>query len=1834
MAPPDPLPCSAAGCDWSTPPGVPDFVQLIQLMSLHNNQAHPAGHQGGGEHRPTTKVDKRPRPDVSMEMTEHDWRFFLSEWQDYKRATGVADQHLLDELWSCMTSDLKRLAFDQGGKETLTTEALMLARIRQLAVSILHAAVHTVSLHDSRQSAEESTKAFAARVRGIAANCELTKDCGCGLKVSFLEETVYHVVMAGLRDREMQDRCLSAAIMKTIKDINSLVEFCSAEESGRMTVPSTVGGLRSSYQRGKSTALQERQGSDSGRCGFCGGAPHSASTRQVREKECRAFNQICRSCSKLGHLAACCRGGASARPGPKSVFKVKAKNAAIEKQEEEETTSGKVESFAFCGMEAAQERGGVPRRAQGLQASPNLTVTVQNYFQPLEILGEEELPVQGALTPGKCRKWRPQTLVAPSLPEESPSTASPAPLASPPQPSRPGSTAGYRRSNKVGCNRYPAVPGVERYPELPRRGSLAYPPPKPPLWHQWIPSLDGELSELVAGMCRQSATVPLCHMEYVEGPGQAWSWQEATPLASPLLPVSLSIHAPSYSLLDLPQPQLLSRRPPPAANGEAVADTGAQMDICSVATAKSLGVDINSLLPVRARVFGASRGAEIQILGGMFLEVGPAGPKDTSSTRTVRLFYVATNVSRTYLSLATLKALRVVDSDFPRIKSVLPGVEVAATESGSVGLPKCTNSGVVLPGEKPCSCPQRELPPSGPVELPCPATEENLPQLKQFLMDRYAASSFNTCEHQPLPLLKGSPPLELHVDPTVRPTAVHTPAIIPLHWQESVKAGLDRDVRLGVLERVPLNTPVQWQSRMVVVAKQDGSPRRTVDYQAVNDCSPRQTHHTSSPWHTVSSIPEGKRKTTFDAWHGFHSLELASENDRSATSFITPFGRYRYRTCPQGFLAAGDAYTDRLDRLLQDFEKKRRCIDDTLLYEDNIEESFHTACQFLDTCGKNGVLLNPKKFQFAQNTVEFLGFEVTATGVQPTHSFTESIMSFPTPASLTDVRSWFGAVAQVSYAFAHCPVMLPFKHLLSSKTPFSWSPELEAAFQASKIEVVRQCWEGVRSFDPSLPTALASDWSKTGMGYWLAQKRCQCEGEKPGCCPAGWQTVFVGSRFCLGAEQRYSPICGEATAAAWGVDKCKFFLLGHPRFQLCLDHKPLLKIFSPTMDLGAIPNPRLFNQKVKLLPYKFEPVFVPGKFHVTPDCYSRRGDSPVVQPQPDTGIDLLDIKNVGPGYSSTFGPPSWISGPRPALGQERERPAHPPGILAAITAHPLDPPSAQELEDCWSVEEHLVAVAQASLDRLDTEYELASVRQDTVRVLTWPRLQEAVVDSPVCQALLQLLDMGLPEDKSDWPELLQPYYPYRHHLVVIDGVILSGERPLIPTAQRQEVLEHLHAAHQCVTKMLARAAQSVFWPGLQADVAAHRAACKSCTVRAPSNPAPPPSEPVQPDFPFSHVVGDFFQVDSTYLALADRYSNWLSVFKLKTDDSGHVVEALRQYFSRWGVPENFTSDGASVFVSALTKGFFDRWGVQQRVASAYYPRANKRAEVAVKSAKRLVMENLGPGGSLDTDKFARALLAHRNCPDSETGLSPAQIIFGRQLRDHLPALVSRYQPRKEWRLEADLRERAMAKRHGRMEKVLQHGSKALPPLSHGDYVAVQDQQTNNNKPGRWTKSGQVVEILPHNSYMVKIHGSRAATQRNRRFLRKITPFSPIIPVTVEEPATPALTRARASTAASEPLTPLLAPGPLAPAPPSPLSLSPAPLGPAPLSPVSWSPAPLSPTPLEPTPSAPKTPTRAPQRPTAATHRLPPIAAPGENLIKLLKQQEAKNLHLALESLYN
>ena len=152
--------------------------------------------------------------------------------------------------------------------------------------------------------------------------------------------------------------------------------------------------------------------------------------------------------------------------------------------------------------------------------------------------------------------------------------------------------------------------------------------------------------------------------------------------------------------------------------------------------------------------------------------------------------------------------------------------------------------------------------PQRPAKIPYPPSPDNIPKLEKYLLDSFRESAFN-CTH-PFPHMPG-PAAHIHLQEDAIPKARHTPIPVPFHLKSAVKAGLDNDVKRGIIAPVPMDTPTDWCSVMVVTAKKDGSPRRTVDFQYLNSQCKRETHHTASPFHLACQIPPHTRKTVLDA---------------------------------------------------------------------------------------------------------------------------------------------------------------------------------------------------------------------------------------------------------------------------------------------------------------------------------------------------------------------------------------------------------------------------------------------------------------------------------------------------------------------------------------------------------------------------------------------------------------------------------------------------------------------------------------------------------------------------------------------------------------------------------------------------------------------------------------------------------------------------------------------------------------------------------------------------------------------------------------------------------
>ena len=179
------------------------------------------------------------------------------------------------------------------------------------------------------------------------------------------------------------------------------------------------------------------------------------------------------------------------------------------------------------------------------------------------------------------------------------------------------------------------------------------------------------------------------------------------------------------------------------------------------------------------------------------------------------------------------------------------------------------------------------------------------------------------------------------------------------------------------------------------------------------------------------------------------------------TTFITPFGRWRYKRAPQGFLSSGDGYNRRFEAILAEFQRKERITDDTIFYDNDLEEHWWRTIYFLATVGRADIVLNPLKFQFAGRSVDFAGFHITDERIEPLPKFYNAIKNLPTPTSTTDIRSWFGLINQVGNYAQLRQYMEPFRPYLSPKHPFEWTPDLDKAFRASRDAIVDAIRTGV-----------------------------------------------------------------------------------------------------------------------------------------------------------------------------------------------------------------------------------------------------------------------------------------------------------------------------------------------------------------------------------------------------------------------------------------------------------------------------------------------------------------------------------------------------------------------------------------------------------------------------------------------------------------------------------------------------------------------------------------------------------------------------------------------------
>ena len=202
---------------------------------------------------------------------------------------------------------------------------------------------------------------------------------------------------------------------------------------------------------------------------------------------------------------------------------------------------------------------------------------------------------------------------------------------------------------------------------------------------------------------------------------------------------------------------------------------------------------------------------------------------------------------------------------------------------------------------------------------------------------------------------------------------------------------------------------------------------------------------------------------------------------------------------------------------------------------------------------------------------------------------------------------------------------------------------------------------------------------------------------------------------------------------------------------------------------------------------------------------------------------------------------------------------------------------------------------------------------------------------------------------------------------------------------------------------------------------------------------------------------DHFFLGVEFLAIVDRHSGMLSVHCTTFKGAKKLLRILRVYCQHNGIPRVVYIDGSSIFCAHETTEFFKRYNIEHVVSSVANPHSNFCSELSVKHLKRILRDIVGSSGNLDSDAVTQAWLCHANTRCKVLQKSPAELAYGRCLKDFFPRNVASLLPIPANLLSGEMKDKLQGKIRAEVGKRWSEHTRVLPELKIGDFVQIQNQ---------------------------------------------------------------------------------------------------------------------------------------------------------------------------------
>ena len=408
---------------------------------------------------------------------------------------------------------------------------------------------------------------------------------------------------------------------------------------------------------------------------------------------------------------------------------------------------------------------------------------------------------------------------------------------------------------------------------------------------------------------------------------------------------------------------------------------------------------------------------------------------------------------------------------------------------------------------------------------------------------------------------------------------------------QALREFIDEHMNIGFIRPSvsPHGAPVLF------VKKKDGSLRLCVDFRGLNKITKKDKY----PLPRISDLLDRPRKakiyTKIDLRHAFHLVRIR-EGDEWKTTFRTRYGSFEWTVMPFGLTNApaafqrfvNDIFSDLLDICVLVY------IDDILIYSDSPTEHRDHVREVLRRLRKHNLYAKAEKCEWHCDTVEYLGYILSPTGLTMSEDKIKIIQDWPEPRRVKDVQSFLGfANFYRRFIYNYSDIVVPLTRLTRKGAPWNFTPECRSAFEALKKAFTSA---PILSFwTPDAQLILETDASDYALAAILSIISPDDQEIHP---------IAFHSRTFSAPELNYDVHDKELLAIFEAFKIWRHYLEGptHP-IDVVTDHKNL-EYFATTKILTR----RQVRWSEYLSQFNMVIRFRPGKLGTKPDALTRRWD--------------------------------------------------------------------------------------------------------------------------------------------------------------------------------------------------------------------------------------------------------------------------------------------------------------------------------------------------------------------------------------------------------------------------------------------------------------------------------------------------------------------------------------------------------------------------------------------------------------------------------------------------